>query len=984
MARAEPQQPALLRSADPIVIKADAANRWNDGAHEIWLLRGHCLIQQGLTYARGNQAVLWIELGRYGERQGRVVAYLEGDVRLDATREDEISALADAGWLGTFESMAPLTLQFPAPGPEPAVKPEIYQRALARRDPALYGAIRRTQFTQFENVVTPVDALPPGTRRLRAFPRSDTPVQAKWFPNEAGNEWIAVIDSGINLIVDGADELGSLDISADRVVIWTAGQEEPDLSGQSVQGRETPLEIYMEGNLVFRQGDRVIYADRMYYDVRRQVGTVLNAELLTPAPSYQGLLRLKAGLVQQQGRGRFLARDAFMTSSRMGKPTYRLQASTITIEDNETPVVDGFTGGPVIDPETGEQVIAHERYGRATNNFVYLWDIPVFYWPILAGDLEDPTYYVRRVQLRNDQVFGTQVRTQLDAYQILGIRPPQGTQWDLNIDYLSLRGLGGGTTFFYQNLEFVNWNMPAAGFVDFWGIYDNGLDNLGSGQQDLVPEANPRGRVFGQHRMELPWDLQLSGEIGLISDRNFLEQYYENEWDTFKDEATGVELKQTRDNWSWSITADARPTPFFTVTEWLPRGDHFWLGQSLLGDRLTWFEHSSLAYARMGLASFPQNPQQQAIFRYLPYENSVDGERFVTRQEIDYPFQLGPVKLVPYGLGEAAHWGSDLTGDDIQRLYGQAGLRASMPVWAANPDIESQLWNVHGVAHKIVFDSEFLFADANRDMQEFPLYDPIDDIANNTYRRQFAIQDYGLAPSALTLQPGVPYQFDARSFALRNGLGSWVASPSTEVADDLMALRMGARQRWQTKRGPLTDRRIQDWIILDSQITMFPRPGQDNFDEFLGLAQYDFRWHVGDRTTIVSDGFWDFFDNGLHMATIGVYVSRPPRGNVYIGFRKLNAIFESNVLTVAASYRMSPKWMTTVSTSVDLTGESIGNYAALTRVGESFLISAVFLNDVSKGNVTVSLAVEPRFIRFSRIGPAGGAAIPPAGALGLE
>ena len=44
----------------------------------------------------------------------------------------------------------------------------------------------------------------------------------------------------------------------------------------------TPLEIYMEGNIVFRQGERVIYADRMYYNVPNETGTILNAEMLTP------------------------------------------------------------------------------------------------------------------------------------------------------------------------------------------------------------------------------------------------------------------------------------------------------------------------------------------------------------------------------------------------------------------------------------------------------------------------------------------------------------------------------------------------------------------------------------------------------------------------------------------------------------------------------------------------------------------------------
>ena len=35
-------------------------------------------------------------------------------------------------------------------------------------------------------------------------------------------------------------------------------------------------------------------------------------------------------------------------------------------------------------------------------------------------------------------------------------------------------------------------------------------------------------------------------------------------------------------------------------------------------------------------------------------------------------------------------------------------------------------------------------------------------------------------------------RFEERFYAVRTGLGSWVTSPSTEVVDDLMALRFGA------------------------------------------------------------------------------------------------------------------------------------------------------------------------------------------------
>ena len=58
------------------------------------------------------------------------------------------------------------------------------------------------------------------------------------------------------------------------------------------------------------------------------------------------------------------------------------------------------------------------------------------------------------------------------------------------------------------------------------------------------------------------------------------------------------------------------------------------------------------------------------------------GERLVSRQEIDLPFQAGPVKLVPYALGELGHWGQDIgdptnniEGSSIDRAYGQVGVR---------------------------------------------------------------------------------------------------------------------------------------------------------------------------------------------------------------------------------------------------------------------------------------------------------------------
>ena len=963
----------------PIYISADSARRWQQGDYEVWLLRGDCSLRQGFLTARSRDLVLWIERAESGNRwQNKVIAYFETSVTLDRAEPGASWHVSERSYLGRFYSTEPIQIRTPSPEGEPLRKPEVFNNAIRRLDPRTSAPVRQTQF-QPGGEPPPLNSNPlsPGSRRLRAFPRSDVPIQARWFSNPAANEWVAVIDSGVNLIVDGLEGFGSIDVSADRLVLWTTGLQEPDLTGQSVQSENTPLEIYMEGNIVFRQGERVIYAERMYYDVRNQVGTIVNAELLTPVPEYQGLLRLKAELIEQIGRDQFVGQNAFVTSSRLGVPGFRLQSSRAFVQDIQQPLINPLTAAPEINPATGEPLIDHRRLITANNNLLYLGSVPIFYWPTIATDMSEPKFYVDRIRFKNDSIFGTQILTDIDAFQALGIQhPPEGTKWDISLDYLSQRGFGHGTTLNYERGDFFGIPGPTGGVFDFWAIDDRDLDNLGFGRRDLPTEKDYRHRLFWRHRQQLAGNYQLTAEVGWISDRNFLEQFFENEWDQLKDQNTGVELKRYLGNSSWSASTGLRVNDFFTQTEWLPRGDHFLLGQPLLGGLVSWHEHTTLGFGRLRVLSQPEDPSELAIFKPLPWEKTASGARFATRHEIDLPLQLGPAKFVPYALGEFAHWEEALDRNPLDRAYGQLGVRASLPVWSVNPLAESNLLNVHGLAHKIVFDGEFAYTDSTRNVDELPLYDQLDDNSIEHFRRRFQF---------LTFGGTIPKRFDERFYAIRTGLAGNVTSPSIEVVDDLTVFRFGARQRWQTKRGMPGKRHIIDWIVLDSHLSVFPKANRDNFGETFGLADYDFRWHIGDRLTLLSDGLFDFFADGQRIVSVGGFLNRPPRGSVYLGFRLLEGPITSNVLSLSYNYLMSPKWISTFGTAVDIGGNgNIGNFLAMTRVGESFLVSFGFNVDASKGNAGVNLSIEPRFLPSSRLGRSGGVVIPPAGALGLE
>jgi hypothetical protein len=990
-------QVAASTSHEPITVAADSSTRWKEGVYDVWHLRGNCYLNQGLTYARGAEAILWIDSSKGPDGPTKVIAYFEspegGHVSVDFRRND-VKASEDAllgqqrspNWFQRLETSASLRWNVPPAIGTTEQRPAIYERGLAQFNPDRRRQLMLAQYTEFvPNVVEGgVQALPPGMVKYDVFGRSDVA------PNVMldSKNGIAVVNGGVRVVIEGLSAaglpegfgpLGQIDLSTDRAVIWSAPGS--GISG-GVQSKDAPLEIYMEGNIEFRQGDRVIYAERMFYDVRRQIGVILNAELLTPLPQigdyqYPGLVRLKADAIRQLDASHFSATNAMVTTSRLEEPAYDLSSRQINFTDVQTPVVDPFTGLPIIAPD-GSMPVAHQQLATAESNVIHLRGVPVFYWPRFATNLQDPSFIIDRVRIGNDNVFGTQAMIDWDAYELLGMEnAPEGTEWNISTDYLSERGLGYGTDFQWDRNEIFGFIGPSTGILDFWAIKDHGHDNLGLGRRDITPEKDYRFRLFGQHRQRLESGWEVTGEAGWTSDRTFLEQYYEREWDELRSPRTGVRARRINNNREWMIEANAQVNNFFSETESLPRIDHYWLGESLLDDRITWYEHSQASYSRYNVATEPTEPTLQSQWVELPWEANVAGEKLVTRHEFDLPMQWGAVKVVPFALGELARWGEALDGQPLDRAYVHTGVRASLPMWATYDDVRDPLFNLNGLAHKVVFDAEFAYADANANYEELPMYDFIDDTSIIEMLRRL---QSGALPPTITGE-----KFDPRNYLFRTGIQGWVTSPSAEIVDDLMALRLGMRHRLQTKRGPAGKQHIVDWLTFDMNATVFPDPDRDNFGQEVGLIDYDMRWNVGDRFSIVSDGYADVFGEGLRTISGGVVLNRPTRGNAYVGVRSITGPITANVIMGSYSYRLSEKWLTTASAAYDFgPGGDIGETMSVTRIGESMLMTVGFNVDHSKDSVGVNFMLEPRFLPNLRVTKTTGIDIPPAGAMGLE
>ncbi|MEZ6095652.1 MAG: hypothetical protein R3C03_15725 [Pirellulaceae bacterium] len=163
--------------------------------------------------------------------------------------------------------------------------------------------------------------------------------------------------------------------------------------------------------------------------------------------------------------------------------------------------------------------------------------------------------------------------------------------------------------------------------------------------------------------------------------------------------------------------------------------------------------------------------------------------------------------------------------------------------------------------------------------------------------------------------------------------------------------------------------RIVDWVTLNTQVSLFPNASRDNFGADWGLFNYDFKWHIGDRLSLVSDGYADFFLRSRaadRQCRDSHGTSRG--GEFYLGYRMIEGPISSNIINGSVVYRMSDRWGVRANTSIDF-GETgtIGNALSLIYIGESFLWRLGLNYDASRDNLGFQFGIEPRFLNRPRM-----------------
>ncbi len=813
---------------------------------------------------------------------------------------------------------------------------------------------------------------PPPVKQVRIVPRSTSSGASLQEQKTASGEVIGYGSGGFYINVWNVDELGVasdlVDIETDRVIVWDRDNEpSPADAVKSPEERSSrKLEFYLGGNVVIRQKvvkttvglagvvttttERVFRGDEIYYDVSRNVAIAIRGDVDFQQPGIPDHVHFKADELEQLSPTQFKGlRGEFFSSRLPSDPDLKSEFTDGTL--TERPIKrTGLLGYFGLVPDIDDT----ERYVDANNVTFILSDVPFFYLPFLRGDATDPLGPVNDFGISYNKIFGFQGNVGLDMFNLLGVRRPVDTRWHLDLEYLSQRGPALGTTFDTAGKKLFGTDATYTGQVKLFGIHDDGLDNLGGPRVDL---PHPNWRYDAEVRakvLDLPWGFSAQGQLVGLSDENFYEQYNKPLFDNALNQETYLYAKQQQDAWAWTILGETRLRNWVTETEWLPRADGYLLGQSFF-DMLTYNVHGSAGYARLKVTETGPPP-------IVSTDVNTNTARVDLMQTVSAPFYLGPVKVTPYAVLDLTAYSRDLNGDPNGRVYGGGGVNASIPFTRLYPEVQSLLWNLNGINHKIVLNANFFTADATERYTNLPQLDRLYDDAVDQSQRQWnpVIPIYN--PGNGTYLATSPL-FNPQLYAIRR-----LVMNDPDTLDRIEEVNLDLRQRWQTKRGFPGEQHIVDWMTLDISGTIYPRPDRDNFGAYTSFLEYDWTMNIGDRTALVSSGWLDPISNGPRVFTVGAFLNRPDRTSFYLGYREIEPV-GSRAVSAAVTYVFSPKYALTASSTYDFgTGQALSNSLVITRMGSDLQLSIGITYNALQNNFGASIELVPNLLA-SRLAP---------------
>ena len=851
------------------------------GQHVLVFRQGFSMILGGRQFT-SDSAVVWIRLSALGPQEPSGPGY-----EIQAYLRGRVSSKQTAG-LQSLDMKEVVTKRGEAVVIAASIGGEVFVTADDRQRVSLGGLpICQEAIAAFDQaglelppvrVVQgpPIATAPEPDRRARdesaagytvsIAPRDEATLAVEFGLPKDGVQIVTMIGRAYALWQEPADDGGPdrlIELQADSLVLWRrVADEAPQASDASPMQQEGVIGIYVAGDVQFREGQHTIRADEFYYDLQIGGGLARNAVMRSFDPSRNVPIYVRARELRQVSKRQFEANDVTLTTSEFRTPQVSVSASKIRILDR--------TGDAERDGRVAEGSYTAEMKDV---RFKY-YDTTIFALPSVRSDLEGLDVPIRSIRMGHDSTYGTSVETRWFLSRILGLREPEGTDSTLSLDYYGDRGAGGGVEVDYERENYF-------GRLLGYAIEDHGQDRLGRTRKNVDVPDETRGLFKFQHRHFLPYSWQLTAETSYLSDRNFLEQYYRREFFVDKEQETVLHLKRIDGNRGFAALGKARINDFADKVEEQPSAEYHWTGQSLFGDRFTFFSDTQVSRYRYRYAqgTAPDGPED--FFGFAQ-----------TRNELDMPMAVGKSKVVPFVAGTFAF--DDGTGfraelDDTPGevensvWIGEAGVRMSaQPFWRVYPGVRSRLWDLDRLRHVIR-----------------------PSLTAVTY-----VQSDAVAEQRDTLDLGISQRLQTRRGpAGRRRTVDWLDLDLDFVwVNDSGDPGAGPDQFiWNDPFIPLVNRRGDVLAPQDRRTTGMFGPRRNYTSAAMTLR-------LSDTTAVLGDVYVDMQSGAVKQVNMGFSRLCWPDLSYYIGSRYLRDVENglgqkgSNALTFAATYVLDPRY----------------------------------------------------------------------------
>ena len=150
------------------------------------------------------------------------------------------------------------------------------------------------------------------------------------------------------------------------------------------------------------------------------------------------------------------------------------------------------------------------------------------------------------------------------------------TRWRMDLDYMTKRGPAAGTTFDYAGKSFFGLPSLLTEHVRAFEFTTRAPTCWAAIEGEFDDHPDWQSRVTWQQNVQaLPNGFVFQSQLSVLSDKGFLEQYFQNEFDNDVNQNTCVYLKQQQSNWAWTAYGDVRIRDWVDETNWLPGLDGY-------------------------------------------------------------------------------------------------------------------------------------------------------------------------------------------------------------------------------------------------------------------------------------------------------------------------------------------------------------------------------------------------------------------------